>query len=84
MGGIKSNFGRTLCREWGIQARGYFDKNGKWYTPPISFPVALCDPKGYILFKTQKDLLDCGDVSVGQTIHIICGISKLPGYVKKR
>jgi hypothetical protein len=47
---------------------------------PMSFPAALCDPKGYLLFRTENDLKTCGAASLGVRLHIDGGISKLPGY----
>jgi hypothetical protein len=80
MSGLRSDSGKRLCQRWGVPAQGYFDKNGKWYHVPQSFPAALCDPRGYILFRAEKDLAGCAGLAVGKTIHVPSGISKLQGY----
>lgn len=84
MTGKPTAFGRDLCEEWKVDARGYFDKNGKWYDVPLSFPAALCDPKGYALFENEEELKMCSAVKLGVRLHVKGGISKLPFYKQMR
>jgi hypothetical protein len=82
MAGLKSNSGRKLCKQWGVNSRGYFDKNGSWYHIPISFPAALCDPKGYVNFPTEAEFKNCSELQIGIDLHVPGGISALNGYKK--
>jgi hypothetical protein len=82
MTGIPTAFGKDKCKEWKIDGRCYFDKNGSWYVIPQSFPAALCDPNGYVYFKTENDLKNCTSVVMGVRLHVKGGISKLPFYRK--
>ena len=80
MTGTPTNYGRELGKKWNIDARCYFSKSGEWYAPPLSFPLALCDPKGYVYFQNEADLKASPGVQVSARINIPDGISKLPGY----
>lgn len=82
MTGIPSGFGRDLCKEWGVSARGYFDKNGSWYMWPGSYPAAFCDPNGYVLFSSEDELKKCAAIRRGIRVHVSGGISSLPNYKK--
>jgi hypothetical protein len=82
MTGIPTGFGRDLCLEWKVNARGYYHKFGRWYQVPMSFPAALCDPNGYAYFQTEEDLRSCASISIGVRLHVKGSISKLPFYKK--
>lgn len=85
MSAIKTNSGSSLNREWNVGARhALYHKDGKWFMPLDKFPGALFDPKGYVLFKSMEDLINCKHLSVGERINVPCGISHLPNYIKVR
>jgi hypothetical protein len=81
----KSNFGAQLNEEWKIGARhALFRKTGDWYVLLQKFPGALCDKNGYILFKSESDYRSCPYLKIGKEISVPFGISKIPGYIRKR
>ncbi len=84
MSGVPTAFGRDLAKEWNIGARCYFHKFGRWYHVPLSFPVAYCDPKGYVLFGTEKELNACSKIKIGVHLHVKGGVSALPSYKQMR
>lgn len=60
-----------------------YRNDGEWYHRLKSFPGAFFDVGGYILFKTEKDYLNCPYLQIRQEIHVPTLISSIPGYVKK-
>jgi len=64
------------------QAR--FHKDGNWYHPLREFPGALCDPQGFISFRTEADFLNCDGLVIKQDVHTQSDrtIASLPGYVQ--
>src|SRR3989304_1825695 len=83
MSGYKTNNGESLRREWNIpflQAR--YHKDGNWFGPLERFPAALCDPKGYVVFKTQSAYESSTYLEIGVHVHVPHGISNMPGYVR--
>jgi hypothetical protein len=85
MTGYKTNSGENLIVEWRIpvqQAR--YHKDGSWFMPLERFPAALCDPKGYVVFETQRDYETSQYLQIGQRVHVQGGIYKLPRYVRVR
>jgi hypothetical protein len=80
----RSNSGSRLNDEWEIGARHVlYRKNGKFYMPLERFPGALCDEKGYILFKSEADYraADPKYLRIGVRVSVPKGISNIPGYV---
>jgi|SRR5208283_3169822 len=64
------------------QAR--YRENGIWYHPLDTFPGALFDAGGYVLFRTESEYAACDKVKKGpdpKHIHVKGGISSLPFYV---
>jgi len=85
MSGIKTNSGKNLKREWKIPATQVrYHKDGTFFMPLESFPGALCDPHGYILFQTENDYLTCSHLEIGGRLNVHAGISRIPGYRKIR
>jgi hypothetical protein len=74
--------GDELKERWGIpvlQARFHID--GHYYEHLIRFPAALCDPKGYVIFKAEEDYQSCKSLRLGQQVNVeMPGISSIPGY----
>ncbi len=81
----KTDSGKRLNVVWGIGAQhALYHKNGNWYERLERFPGALCDPKGYIIFKTEEEFLNCLHLDIATKVHVKGGgaISEIPGYVK--
>jgi hypothetical protein len=77
--------GAHLNALWNIGARQtLFRKTGNFYMPLNEFPGALCDPNGYILFKTEADYRNCPFLRIGPRVSVSKGISNIPGYVRMR
>ena len=85
MTGYKTNSGENLRREWKIPAaQARYHKDGTWFMPLENFPGALCDPNGYVVFKTEREYEACSQLEIGQRVNVRSGISKLPGYIRVR
>jgi hypothetical protein len=65
-----------------VQAR--FHKDGSWYHQLSEFPGALCDPDGFVVFRTQADFLNGDGLVIRQDVHIQGDrtVAALPGYIK--
>jgi hypothetical protein len=76
--------GGDLIRRWGlpvVQAR--FHRDGMFFMPPTRFPVAFCDPQGYVAFRTAEEFRAHPKLrKLGPRVHVSSGISSLPGYVQ--
>lgn len=75
--------GATLSRRWKVPVRqALYSKTGNWYHHLTSFPGALFDPNGYLLFETEKDYRSCRSLNLNQDIWVPHGISSDSGYVR--
>lgn len=73
--------GGQLNRKYGLgvkQAR--YHKDGHFYEKLSEFPAALCDPDGYVIFKTEEEYLKNTNLNRGQKLNVLGGISNLPKY----
>lgn len=79
-----STSGKQLNRLHKLGAvHALYRENGKWYHSLVGFPGVLCDKKGYVKFKSEKEYLNCKAIKHGpdpKTIHVRDGINSLPGY----
>lgn len=83
MTGKRTNSGKALNNKWKIgAAQARYHKDGDWYMPLEYFPGVLCDPNGYILFRTEEEYLDSDYLEIGERVHVRGGISRIPGYKK--
>lgn len=58
-------------------------KSGTFFMSLTEFPGALFDEKGYVLFQTKEDYINCRDIRPtqnGRKINVRNSISSLPGY----
>lgn len=75
--------GRLLQRQWKIPARHVlYREDGAWYHHLEQFPGALCDPNGYVLFRTRAEYEGHPGLSHGVELNVPGGIRSLPGYVR--
>jgi hypothetical protein len=58
----------------------YYHVDGDWYEILTQFPGALFDAHGYVIFENEDDFRRRSEIQIGRTIHVIGGISNLPGY----
>jgi hypothetical protein len=80
---VGQNIGALLNQRWRIGARhALYHKDGTWYHQLRHFPGALCDPNGYVLFKTQADFRACPHLSIDQDVNVVGHISDIPSYVR--
>jgi hypothetical protein len=85
MSGIKTNSGANLMKQWSIPAfQVRYHKDGTFYMPMDKFPAALCDPNGYILFKTEEEYENSSFIEIGSRVNVRQGISRIPGYKRMR
>ncbi len=76
--------GAHLNELWKIGARqARFRKTGDFYMPLDEFPGALCDPNGYVLFRTEAEYQNCPSLRIGIRLTVPNGISSIPSYVLK-
>ncbi|MBI5771300.1 MAG: hypothetical protein HZA93_26230 [Verrucomicrobia bacterium] len=82
----RSNSGRWLNHEWKVgAAHPLYRKDGTFYMMLESFPGALFDERGYVVFKTKAELQACEHVRLYPgRITVTGGISTIPGYVQVR
>ena len=85
MGGYKTNSGENLKKEWNIPAvQVHYHKDGTFFMPVDKFPAALCDPNGYVLFKTKEEYKKSSYLDIGKRINVRRGVWKIPGYIKMK
>jgi len=85
MGGYRTNSGENLKKVWNIPAEQVrYHKDGTFFMPVDKFPAALCDPDGYILFKTQQEYEKSSFLEIGKRVNVRRGISSISGYVKMK
>jgi len=77
--------GEDLNREWKVRAsHALYHRGGSWYNQLMGFPGAYFDPKGYIVFKTEKEYCNHPSISIGKKVNVSGGISSLVGYRKMK
>ena len=75
--------GRELNQRWHLRARHVlYHKDGTWYHQLTAFPGALCDPNGYVLFRTEQDFRNCPQLRIDQDVNVRGHVSDIPGYVR--
>ena len=81
--GIRTGSGKALNEKWHINAaHALYHKDGTWFNVLERFPGALCDPHGYVLFKTKEDYERSPHLKIGEHTNVPGGISKLQAYVR--
>ena len=82
MAKMAGRVGELLNKKWRIGARhALYHKDGKWYHQLTHFPGALCDPHGYVLFRTEEEFGRCPKLSIDKDVNVTGHISDIPGYV---
>ena len=80
---MRSNDAKTLVRKWSIPAQqAYYHHAGTFFMPLQTFPGALCDANGFVLFQSHADFARSQDISIGRRANVRKGISNLAGYVR--
>jgi len=79
--------GKILKAEWDINAdHVLFREDGKWYHNLNSFPGALCDENGFVIFQTEEEYRSCQFLNITDstnTTTVPLGISAIPNYILK-
>ena len=76
-------YGKNLNREWGIGAtHALYEKNGTWYHQLTSFPGALIDAHGYILFATAEEYRHCRFLRIRKAFGYQPVLHRIAGYVR--
>lgn len=82
---VVTDYGRRLNQEWKVGVRhALYHKDGNYYNHLRYFPGGLFDPRGYVIFKTEKDYMDSPYLQHGEQLHVPGGIASLRGYVRVR
>jgi 5-methylcytosine-specific restriction enzyme A len=75
--------GKFLRSLWGIPAEHVlYSHDGTWYHQLVSFPGALCDSEGYVLFPTERDFRDNPFLRIKKDVGCPTGIQAIPHYVR--
>ena len=75
--------GRLLNERWHVGARqALYHRDGHWYNNLRTFPGALFDPYGYVLFKTEQAYRSSAYLQIGDETNVPGGIKSIPGYVR--
>lgn len=75
--------GKFLKDLWGIPAKHVlYSYDGSWYHQLVTFPGALCDSEGYVLFPTERDFHNSPFLRIKQDVGCPGGIRVIPGYVR--
>jgi 5-methylcytosine-specific restriction protein A len=75
--------GKKLKKLWGVDVKhALYREDGKWFHLLNSFPAALFDKHGYIIFNTKDEYINSEYLSIGEELHVSKGISNIPGYIK--
>ncbi len=84
-GGSKTDSGENLKKLWKIPAAQVrYHKDGTFFMPVDKFPAALCDPNGYVLFKTKAEYEKSSFLDIGTRVNVRNGIGKIPNYLKMK
>lgn len=85
MGGHKTNSGKNLRRVWNIPAvQVRYHKDGTFFMSIDNFPAALCEPNGYVLFRTKEEYEKSSFLNIGDRINVRKGVWNIPEYVKMK
>jgi 5-methylcytosine-specific restriction protein A len=75
--------GELLNRRWRLGARhALYHKDGVWYHQLRRFPGALCDPNGYVLFRTEAQFRSSPRLRIDQDVNVTGHLSQVAGYVQ--
>jgi hypothetical protein len=81
MAQTRTNSGRRLNEQWGVNARhALYHRRGYWYERLVAFPGALFDENGYVLFATEESFLNCPELQIKKQVWVRNGIANIPGY----
>jgi len=79
---MASRVGELLNQKWRIGARhALYHKDGVWYNQLTRFPGALCDPRGYVVFRTEEEFRSCSRLRIGKEVNVSGHVSQISGYV---
>ncbi len=74
--------GSSLARSEGLSvSQALYHCGGTFFGVGTRFPLALFDPKGYVIFSTDDSYRNSPSVTVMKRTNIPKGISKIPGYL---
>jgi 5-methylcytosine-specific restriction endonuclease McrA len=77
---MKKAKGMTLAQQMGLDCeQAYFSAQGNWFSKITKFPCALFDEKGFLLVKSEDELIRHG-IAVKKSTNVPHLISSLPGY----
>jgi hypothetical protein len=82
---MESLDGKHLIDFWGVNVKhGLYSREGTWYQNLKSFPGALFDYNGYVLFKNEQEYENSPYLNIGKETNVHQGISNIPGYKRVR
>ena len=82
--------GNELTKEYGLDVKfnvtqSRYSQNGNWYENLTSFPGALWDSHGYIVFQDVLQYERCHQLNIGKKLNVSgSGISSVAGYTRVR
>ena len=60
--------------------RAYYSKEGNVYSIPKEYPVALFDPRGFVIIESEKDITHSPRLRLNAMLDVSGGISSLDSY----
>jgi hypothetical protein len=86
---MPSKIAADLARRWNVPVATTpgtirYSEHGNWYHSPRSFPAALLDRNGYVIFATEQDFRSCALLQIGRKgdVGVRRGIRDIHGYVR--
>ena len=80
---MTTRVGALLNERWSLGVRhALFHKDGTWYHQLRRFPAALCDPNGYVIFRTEREFRTCPHLKIEKDVNLRYHLSDLDGYVR--
>jgi 5-methylcytosine-specific restriction protein A len=82
MAASDSQRAKVLATRWGLDVRhALYRKTGNWYHKLKTFPGALLDADGYVIFDSEQTFGACPQLQIGKQVSAPRGIKAIPGYV---
>lgn len=77
--------GNILNRMWNVGVQhAVYHRDGTWFENLMSFPGALFDPNGYLVFETEDEYKSCPHLNIGRKLNVSAGIAAISGYKHMR
>lgn len=81
----RTNSGRSLNKIWDVNAsHALYHREGTFYENLESFPGALFDEHGYVVFNRAEDYERSPYLKIGKKLNLRGRLEDMPGYVRMK